>query len=77
MKKDVKEYLKYIVELHEGIDEINNPDDKRQARKLSPESAADLQKTLKEFISKTGAVVTESFITDMCNINGGEYYGIG
>ena len=77
LKKDVKEYLKYIVELHEGIDEINNPDDKRQARKLSPESAADLQKTLKEFISKTGAVVTESFITDMCNINGGEYYGIG
>ena len=77
LKKDVKEYLKYIVDLHEGIDEIDNPQSKRQAKKLSPESAADLRKTLKDFVAKSGAVVTESFIDDICDINGGEYYGIG
>lgn len=77
LKKDIKEYLQYIVDLHEGIEDIDNPDSKRQRKKLSPESAADLRKTLRDFVVKSGAVVTESFIMDMCNINGGEYYGVG
>lgn len=77
LSTEVKDYLQYIVDLHDGIDKIDNPKSKRQAKKLDPEAAADLQKTLNEFIAKTGATVTESFIIDMCNINGGEYYGVG
>lgn len=75
LKKDIREYLQYIVDLHDGIEDIDNPDSKRQRKKLSPESAADLRKTLRDFVAKSGAVVTESFIMDICNINGGEYYG--
>lgn len=57
-----REYLEYIVNLHEGIDTIDNPHSKRQAKKLNPEAAADLQKTLNDFVNKTGVSVTESFI---------------
>lgn len=77
LKKDIKEYLQYIVDLHEGIDEIDNPYSKRQAKKLDPEAAADLRKTMKDFVSKTGVTVTESYIDDLCNITGGEYYVFG
>ena len=72
MKPEIREYLKYIVELHEGIDKIDNPEDKRQKKKLDPESAKDLQKVLDDFVKKTGAPVTESFIDEFI---GGEYYG--
>lgn len=61
LKPEVKKYLQYIVNLHEGIDNIDNPYDKRQAKKLDPEAAADLKKTLNDFINKTGVAVTESF----------------
>jgi SOS response regulatory protein OraA/RecX len=64
-----REYLEYIVNLHEGIDTIDNPHSKRQAKKLNPEAAADLQKTLNDFVNKTGVSVTESFI------NGGDENG--
>ena len=57
-----REYLEYIVNLHEGIDTIDNPHSKRQAKKLNPEAAADIQKTLNDFVNKTGVSVTESFI---------------
>lgn len=74
IKKPIRDYLKYIVDLHDGIDEIDNQKDKKQMRKLDPEAAKDLQKTLRDFVAKTGVTVTESFIIDMC---GGEYYGVG
>lgn len=69
LKPEVKKYLQYIVNLHEGIDTIDNPYDKRQAKKLDPEAAKDLQKTLNDFINKTGATITESFFI------GGDDYG--
>lgn len=69
LKKEERDYLEYIVNLHEGIEDIDNPYSKRQAKKLDPEAAADLQKTLRDFVNKTGASVTESFI------DGGDYNG--
>lgn len=72
LKPAVKEYLKYIVDLHDGIEDIDNPTSKRQAKKLDPEAAKDLKKTLNDFVAKTGAVVTESFIDDF--VNGVIYY---
>ena len=72
MKPEIRNYLQYIVDLHDGIDKINNPEDKRQKKKLDPESAKDLQKVLDDFVKKTGAPVTESFIDEFI---GGEYYG--
>lgn len=74
LKPEVKSYLKYIVDLHDGIDKIDNPYSKRQAKKLDPEAAKDLQKTLEDFVNKTGAVVTESVIYDIMRYGGG-YYG--
>jgi hypothetical protein len=74
LKPEVKSYLKYIVDLHDGIDKIDNPYSKRQAKKLDPEAAKDLQKTLEDFVNKTGAVVTESVIYDIMSYGGG-YYG--
>lgn len=71
LSKEVRDYLQYIVNLHDGIEDIKSPDSKTQAKKLDPEAAKDLQKTLQDFIAKTGATVTESFIMDIC---GGEYY---
>lgn len=62
LKPEERDYLEYIVNLHEGIEDIDNPYSKRQAKKLNPEAAADLQKTLHDFVEKTGASVTESFI---------------
>lgn len=72
LKKEVKEYLKYIVDLHDGIDNLPVNDSKRRAKRLSPEASADLQKTLTEFAKKNNVAVTESFIEEFC---GGEYYG--
>ena len=72
MKPEIRNYLQYIVDLHDGIDKIDNPEDKRQKKKLDPESAKDLQKVLDDFVKKTGAPVTESFIDEFI---GGEYYG--
>ena len=72
MKPEIRNYLQYIVDLHDGIDKINNPEDKRQKKKLDPEAAKDLQKVLDDFVKKTGAPVTESFVDDFI---GGEYYG--
>lgn len=72
LKKEVKEYLKYIVDLHDGIDNLPINDSKRRAKRLSPEASADLQKTLTEFAKKNNVAVTESFIEEFC---GGEYYG--
>jgi hypothetical protein len=74
LKPEVKSYLKYIVDLHDGIDKIDSPYSKRQAKKLDPEAAKDLQKTLEDFVNKTGAVVTESVIYDIMSYGGG-YYG--
>lgn len=62
LKPEERDYLEYIVNLHEGIEDIDNPYSKRQAKKLDPEAAADLQKTLQDFVNKTGASVTESFV---------------
>jgi len=73
LKPAVRKYLQYIVDLHEGIEDIDNPNDRKQAKKLDPEAAKDLKETLKNFVDKTGVVVTESFTDDF--INGGEYYG--
>ena len=73
LKPEIRDYLQYIVDLHDGIDNINNPESKRQKKKLDPEAAADLQKTLKDFVEKTGATVTESF--SFIDEYGGEYYG--
>ena len=72
LKKEVKEYLKYIVDLHDGIDNLPINDSKRRAKRLSPEASADLQETLTEFAKKNNVAVTESFIEEFC---GGEYYG--
>ena len=77
LKKDIREYLEYIVELHEGIEDIDNPYDKKEAKKLDPQAAADLRKTMKEFIEKTGVTVTESYIDELCNMMDGEYYVFG
>ena len=77
LKKDIREYLEYIVELHEGIEDIDNPYDKKEAKKLDPQAAADLRKTMKEFIEKTGVIVTESYIDELCNMMDGEYYVFG
>jgi hypothetical protein len=60
LKKAEREYLQYIVNLHEGIEDINNPYSKTQSKKLDPEAARDLQQTLRDFVNKTGVAVTES-----------------
>ena len=60
LKKEEREYLQYIVNLHEGIEDINNPYSKTQSKKLDPEAARDLQQTLRDFVNKTGVAVTES-----------------
>ena len=77
ISKEIKEYLEYIVDLHEGIEDIKTKDSKRRQKRLSPEAAKDLQETMKEFVNKTGVTVTESYIDELCNITGGVYYGIG
>lgn len=64
LKKEIKNYLKYIVDLHEGIDTLDAPHTRRQAKKLDPESAKDLQKTLNDFVNKSGVTVTESFLVE-------------
>lgn len=60
LKKPEREYLQYIVNLHEGIEDINNPYSKTQAKKLDPEAAKDLQQTLRDFVNRSGATITES-----------------
>lgn len=69
LKKPIRDYLEYIVNLHDGIEDIERSPDKRQQKKLDPESAKDLQKVLNDFVNKTGVTVTESFIMEF--INGG------
>jgi hypothetical protein len=64
LKKEIKNYLKYIVDLHEGIDTLDAPHTRRQAKKLDPEAAKDLQKTLNDFVNKSGVTVTESFLVE-------------
>ena len=71
LKKEEREYLQYIVNLHDGIEDIDNPYSKRHAKKLDPKAAEDLQKTLRDFVEKTGVAVTESFSF------GGGYNGSG
>lgn len=75
LSPEIKAYLKYIVDLHEGIDGIDNPENKREAKKLDPKAAEDLRKTMRDFVSKTGATVTESYLMDILGV--GEEYGIG
>lgn len=67
IKPAIRKYLQYIVDLHEGIEDIDNPTDERQLTKLDPESAKDLKKTLNDFVMKTGVAVTESFVNDFCS----------
>ena len=63
MKKEIKRYLKYIVDIHEGMEDMDNPHTRNQARKLDPEAAKDLQRTLNDFVRKSGVTVTESYLT--------------
>lgn len=72
LKKEVKDYLKYIVDLHDGIEDIKTTNTEFRNKRLSPEASADLQETLTEFTKKNNVAVTESFIEEFC---GGEYYG--
>ena len=60
LKKEERDYLKYIVNLHDGIEDIDNPYSSKQAKKLNPEAARDLQKTLHDFVNNTGVAITES-----------------
>lgn len=62
LEPEIRDYLQYIVNLHDGIEDVNVPYSKTQARKLDPEAAKDLQKTLNEFVRKSGVSVTESFV---------------
>jgi hypothetical protein len=64
LEPEIRDYLQYIVNLHDGIEDVNVPYSKTQARKLDPEAAKDLQKTLDEFVRKSGVSVTESFVED-------------
>ena len=54
--------MQYIVNLRDGIEGIDVPYSKTQAKKLDPEAAKDLQRTLDEFVKTTGVSVTESFV---------------
>lgn len=62
LEPEIKDYLQYIVNLHEGIEDISVPYSKTQSKKLDPEAAKNLQKTLDDFVQRTGVPVTESFI---------------
>ena len=65
LKPEIKRYLKYIVSQNEGIDDMDVSHTKRQEKQLDPEAAKDLQKTIDDFVRKTGVTVTESFIDDV------------
>lgn len=73
LKKDVRKYLEYIVKTNEGIEDLDVPRGE-YADKIDPEAAADLRKTMKDFIEKTGVTVTESFVDEICNEIIGDYY---
>lgn len=62
LEPEIRDYLQYIVNLHDGIEDVSVPYSKTQAKKLDPEAAKDLQKTLDEFVRKSGVSVTESFV---------------
>ena len=62
IEPEIRDYLQYIVNLHDGIEGIDVPYSKTQAKKLDPEAAKDLQRTLDEFVKNTGVSVTESFV---------------
>lgn len=64
LKPEIKRYLKYIVNLHEGIEDIDVPYSNHEAKKLDPEAAKDLQKTLDDFVKQTGVPVTESVVEE-------------
>lgn len=74
IKPEIREYLEYIVNVHEGIDDVEGSRNNKQKKKLDPEAAADLKKLMNDFVKQTGVTVTESFIEKFCR---GEYYGIG
>ena len=65
LKPEIKRYLKYIVSQNEGIEDIQSSRTKRQENQLDPESAKDLQKTIDDFVRKTGVAVTESFVDEV------------
>lgn len=73
LKKDVRKYLEYIVKTNEGIEDLDVPRGE-YADKINPEAAADLRKTMKDFIEKTGVTVTESFVDEICDEIIGDYY---
>ena len=60
---DIKEYLQYIVDTHDGITDIKSPDDKFQNRITAPEAPENLQEVLDRFVKKTGVQVNE-YATD-------------
>lgn len=62
LQPEIKRYLKYIVNLHEGIEDVNVPESEFQNKKLDPAAAKDLQKALDDFVKKSGVSVTESYI---------------
>ena len=65
VKPEIKRYLKYIVNQHEGIEDIEGTHSHRQKKQLNPEAAKDLQKTVDDFVRQTGVAVTESFVDEV------------
>ena len=63
LPQDIKDYLQYIVDLHDGITDIKSPKDKYQDRITAPEAPENLQAVLDRFVKKTGVQVNE-YATD-------------
>lgn len=72
IKPEIKKYLKYIVDLHEGIIDIN-VDTKYSLKSIDPEKAKDIQQFMKDFVAQTGIPVTE-FAEYIDDFDGDECY---
>ena len=60
----IRKYLEYIVDENKGIENISGDLSKKQAKKLDPKAAEDLNRLINLFAKKTGATITESFVYD-------------
>jgi len=73
LKKEVRDYLNYIIDSHEGIDKIDTQRSKRGKQQIDPELAKDVEKAMKDMIDSTGLAITESYIYEFCTFDQSYY----